>query len=544
MKLKISLKRKVGKQDSSLNMPALLSSLMVPILTVMLLVSCDISDFGDMNVDPTASTEMEDRFQISTVQLGYTSNWQNAQKVKLRYASAIAQQTAHVVDAVGDHYRLNPEKATRLWRNQYNQSWMSVRNVQDIIHKLGELQAEGEQVDNRLAVARIMRVFKFQRLTDVYGDLPYFEGGKGLVMGVTEPRYDPQQEVYNDMLNELAEAVAQFDPGQSTYGSADLVYGGDIGKWQRFGNSLRLRLAMRLVKVDPDRAREEAEAAVNAPGGVMTSNDDIWLMQHHSGPGTSPHENPIAEHYSRDGGIYISQTMVNWMQDREDPRLRIYGAVVKGDEVITDLEQQLGRPNGYPSSSELEAHPSWTGDVTDYTKLHPRFLDVENPSIWFTWAEVEFLQAEMEVRWGSSPLGAEEHYNNGVRAAMTYLANYSGDTDISDTEIDDYLLNNPFNIAGSGNEQLEQINEQYWAAVYMNGYEAWQNWKRTGYPALEPSPVDSPDPHPLSDTGGEPPRRLIYDPNEAVLNAANYEEVINRQGPDLLTTRMWWDVAN
>lgn len=496
--------------------------------------SCDITDFGDMNENPTQSTEMDDRFLITTIQLGYAGGWIEADRHNLGYSSGIVQHVARRYEHYSETYSLSMDAATRLWNANYAQNWLGVvKHVQDVIHRLELRQGEGETVSNRLAVARILRAFNFQRLTDVYGDLPYFEGGKGSLDRNFTPRFDPQQEIYSDMLRELKEAVEEFDPGQDTYGISDLVYQGDIGKWQRFANSLRLRLALRLAKVAPELAAAEAVAALNAPGGVMQSADDMYLLPHESGPGLI-HHNPIGEHRTQFGTLSLSQTLVDWLKERGDPRLMIYGAVVKDDDVTTDAEQQLGWPNGY-NSTTIESHSSWTGDESDYTVMHPRFGDIEAPTVWFTYAEVEFMLAEAAVRgWIASD--AEAHYNSGVRAAMNYLSVYSGDTNVSAAEIDDYLARNPFD------GTLEQINEQYWAAVFLNGYEAWANWKRTGYPELEPSPVDDPEPHPASDTGGEIPRRLVYGEAERILNAANYQDAVDRQGPDNLLTRVWWDV--
>lgn len=515
--------------------------LMVPVIAGII-ISCDptaIDDFGDINKNPTQATEMDDAFLLTTVQKAIAGNRGPTWRGNWIYSASIAQ---HVSSPwyPGEFYSLDQDRATAFWTSAYAGGWQAkVRHIQDVIIRLEEKLEEGEEVANRLAIARILRAFIFSRITDLYGDTPYFEAGKGYHDFEFTPSYDPQEEIYNDMFMELDEAVEQFDPAQPSYGEADLVYGGNIEQWQRFANSLRLRLALRLVKVAPQKAAEEAAAAVNAPGGVMTSNDDIWIFPHHTGPGTRLHTNPNAEVYQVDDVIFLSQTLVDWLQEREDSRLRVYGAVVKDDQVITDPEQQLGRPNGY-TEAEVEAHPSFTGEHSDYTRLHPRFKDLEHPSIWFTYAEVEFMLAEAVVRgWISG--NPATHYEEGVRAAMTYLTHYTGDTDISEAEINNYLLDNPFKVTGTEEEQLEQINEQYWVAVFMNGYEAWSNFRRSGYPDLEPSPVDKDSPHPSTDTGGEFPRRLVYPSDEEVLNLENFQKVLDRQGPNTLVTPVWWD---
>ncbi len=515
---------------------------LVPLLAIAL-ISCDLGDFGDMNENPTQSTELDDRFLLTTVQKGYSGQRGWISRVNIIYGANMVQHTTGGT-GTGDIYSLNRSFAEDLWVKMYSSGWeATVRNVQDMLYTLREKQEAGENVDNRMGVARILRAFTFQRLTDVYGDTPYFEAGLGFHEGIFTPRYDPQQDIYDDLFSELEQAVNQIGaPTENDYGAADLLFEGNLDQWRRFGNSVRLRLAMRLVKVDPDRAQAEAQAAINHPAGVMQSNDDMWIFPHEEGPNLHAHTNANAEHYVVNDNYWLSQFFVDWMQQYDDPRLTIFGAVVNPDGSINEVPAaQIGRPSGW-SAGELESHPRFPGDVEAYTRIHPRFKTLTAPSIWFSYAEVEFMLAEAEVRWGISPLSAEEHYNRGVEAAMTMLSTYGGDTDISQSEIEDYLANNPFNLTGSEEQQIEQINEQYWAATWQNGVEAWINYRRTGYPAIELAPVDNPDPHPASDTGGMIPSRMTVPEDEALLNASNFEEMMNRQGPNTLTTRMWWDV--
>ncbi|MBT8305972.1 MAG: SusD/RagB family nutrient-binding outer membrane lipoprotein, partial [Maribacter sp.] len=140
--------------------------------------------------------------------------------------------------------------------------------------------------------------------------------------------------------------------------------------------------------------------------------------------------------------------------------------------------------------------------------------------------------AEAAERWGLAGGDPEPHYNAGVRAAMKMLELYGPAGAIADADIDAYLLANPFD---AGNA-LEQINTQYWAATFLNEYEAFANWRRTGYPALVPVV------YPGNVTNGTIPRRLTYSVSEQSNNPENYAAALSAQGPDELTTRVWWDV--
>ena len=149
-----------------------------------------------------------------------------------------------------------------------------------------------------------------------------------------------------------------------------------------------------------------------------------------------------------------------------------------------------------------------------------------------TYAEVEFLLAEAALRgWHSG--NPAEHYSNGVRAAMEHLSMYGASATVSTEAIDQYLTDHPFNEAAG----MQMIGEQYWMATFLDEYEAWANWRRTGYPILVPVT------YPGNITDGQIPRRMRYYENEYGNNGASINEALDRQGPDEFTTRMWWDVA-
>lgn len=520
--------------------------LVTVLLLTGLLTTCDsLSDFGDTNLSPTQATVIAPGMQFTTVQLGAAGSRYEMWRANLIYCSAIVQHLTGAGFWAGNTYSRTVPYLTALWDVVYSGNgiaWLAqIKNVQDLISQLDQRKAEGESVDNMLAAARIMRVFIFHRVTDLYGDLPYSEAGKGFLEQNFTPVYDSQQDVYTDMLKELDEAVNQFDGSQPTFGSADLLYGGDITKWQKFANSLRLRLALRLVKVDLTMAEQQATAAINAPGGVMSSNEDIARVNHQTGPSTGPagfNTNANSEVFSVDSP-WASQTLVQWMEDRNDPRLGIY---VETTDTEGNNKPFLGFPSGW-SVTTVQSHPSYTGDPADYSHVNPMLQDLDDPIFFQTYAEVEFMLAELAVRGWTADVAAT-HYNAGVRAAMEYLSLYDpdGGADIADADITTYLAANPYNAAGTTEQQLEQINTQYWAAIFLNGIEAFSNFRRSGYPDLEPAPVDDPDPAPGSDTNGEITRRFLYPETEGILNTENYNAAISRQGPNDMLTRVWWDV--
>lgn len=546
----------------------LLSSVLL--ISLPLLVSCDgLGDFGDTNEDPTQPTEVEPRFLFPQVQLNTPGSWSTMNRANHRVASAAVQQMASTSFFwVGNTYDrdVGEDNTITLWQDL----WDPLVNLQQAIAFLRQKKENGEDVEPQIAQARIWRAYIYQLMTDTHGDVPFQDGAKGAVEQEFDPSFDPQEAVYDTLFAELDAAVDQLDGPGEGFGNQDLLtYQGNVEQWKKFANSLRLRLAMRLVKRDAEQAQAEAEAAADASGGLIESVEDNARNLHQSDPGRN-RQNPNSWALDESEMGYPSQTFVNWLKQRDDPRLTVYGAVVRDGEAlnVNDTEELKGLPNGYVSdrAPNLENHPSWTkscrnesGEIVgsdtedtnctieDYMQTHPELLDDEEPLFHITSGQVHLLLAEANVRGWNVPGTAESHYRAGVRQAMKRLAAYGPEAEISDTEITDYLNENSFDADGTREEKLEQINEQYWAATYLDGIEAWSNWRRSGYPELEPVPIDAEGTGPgggLSgnDTNGQIPRRLRYSEDEIQLNTESLQEVLDRQGPNEMGTRVWWDV--
>ena len=529
------------------------SLLLVAAFALLLFSACDsLGDFGDMNRNPTEASTIDPSLEFTTVQLGTAGSRWEVWRTNMIYQELVVQHLGTNLGYwVGDDYGLSSGYASSFFRAAYNggvngSAWLAaVKNVENLISRLqgDDGQVASEDV-NRAAAARVWRVLIYQRLTDTYGDIPYREAGEGYLDGEFTPRYTPQDSIYYNMHAELQGALDQFDSSQPTYGSADLVYGGDVEQWKRFANSLQLRLAMRIVKVDPDRAEQWAVEAIDSEAGVMQSNDDIAYMPHQEGPSTGAagfNSNANSEVYAF-GVPRLSQKMVDFMEGADDPRLLTYGAREVDGQVISDPDTVKGWPNGYTATT-IDEHPSWTGGYDDYLALHPSFRDRSDPFFFQTYAEVEFMRAEAAARnWTGE--NAEAHYEAGVRAAMNYLSMYGQDASISSAEIDAYLNQNPYQANAPLSDRLDQINTQYWAATFLNGFEAWANWRRSGYPEFDPAPVDDPEQGAGSFTEGVIMRRLVYPSSEETLNNENYSTARTRQNiteQNQLTAPVWWD---
>jgi hypothetical protein len=276
-----------------------------------------------LNEDPTAAEEIDPGFVMAYTQLQTSGERFESWRTQLIYQSTMMQQFAALATYwVGDKYLYNDQYSGALWNRAYTGYIKDLVNLIEITDPTVEGQ---EQWVNYHAIARIWKVVAFQRITDVYGDVPYFGAGKGFSERNFFPDYDPQQEIYMDMLNELEEAASQLTESAPNPGSQDLIFGGDTEKWRRYAYSMMLRIGMRLTKVDEATAEEWVQKAL--AGGVMQSNDDISYIEHTDGP-EGINRNGIGEVFNYDGQSFatddasrLSKTFVDWMEEHNDPRL-------------------------------------------------------------------------------------------------------------------------------------------------------------------------------------------------------------------------------
>ncbi len=484
--------------------------------------------FEELNVNPTQAVQISPNFKITDIQLQISGQRFENWRTNLIYSSTMVQHFAALPGYwSGDKYTYNSSYSAAMWDRYYPNI---AKNLEDLLLQT----SEDPEMANMHHIAQILRVLMYHRLTDLYGDIPYSEAGRGFIDVITQPAYDRQSDIYADMLAKLEAAASGLTASSATYGSGDLMYQGDVEQWRKFANSLMLRLGMRLVKVDPAGAQSWVQKAIS--GGTMESNDDIAFVPHNDPSGW---RNGNGQVFQADGNPRISEFFANWMVEHDDPRLNVYGMVpVAGAPVV-------GLPNGRVTGGSdadfgIENHSSWISCDGDprpapcgmdvYLTINPVIKGWDDPMFFMTYAEVELLKAEAALRgWHSGEPAL--HYFFGVRAAMEYLVMYGEEAEISGDAIGTYLANNPYDPATA----MEQINTQLWAAVLLNEYEAYANYRRTGYPAI--TPINFPG----NEAGGQVPRRLRYRQAEQVANPVNYSAAISNQGPDEFTTRIWWD---
>jgi len=369
-----------------------------------------------------------------------------------------------------------------------------LEDVQRMISK-----GETSNIPNWSAVGRILKSYTYSVMTDAMGDLPYSQALKGDTL--LTPAYDTQQQIYNGMLADLAQAISEIDVSPTAFGFAkgDLMYGGKMAKWQKFANSLRLRLAIHLSNVDAAKAASEASAAVAA--GVFTSNlDNASLMYLAS----SPNRNPIYNDARGRDDYGMSKTYVDSLMSWNDPRLPVF-AQLNADTDTAAITYQ-GFPNGLNDGEGT--------DLLFISRIGAFWREIPNaPMDLLTYSEVLFLEAEAAER-GWIAGSAATFYNDAIRASFNQYS-------ITDTTVINAYLAQPRVAYTPGATGLAQIAYQKWASMFMQGAESWTEVRRTGVPGIIPG---------CRALMRHIPERLPYDDNEAVLNAANLATAVSAQG--------------
>jgi hypothetical protein len=522
------------------------------IITTALLIfcwGCD-KDFEQLNVDPNSVSADIIQFEkvFSTVELYSAGNSDghafDAERGNMIYSGCIIQHWATNGYSYGDKYNYHEEYITANWVAMYPDA---IKHIVDVV----ENTRDKENKKNLYNIARIFKVYLFQFLTDLYGDLPYSEAGKAYKGGILFPKYDKQEDIYADMLKELDEAATALDASAAnTLGDQDIIYGGDVTKWKKFAYSEMARLAMRMSKVAPDKAEQWVQKAV--AGGIMTSNDDNAIVEHFAVADAVVSNNGTGwELVSEEAGQFkMSKTFIDFFKSHNDPRLHFYATVSPDPGALwntpdfnfgdTTSSIQIGMPNGYDYEGGLvpiTTAPNFPGDVNKYSITNRyTFARADAPTFYLTAAETQLLLAEAAQRgWISGD--AQDIYDNAVTLAFTQLIQSGANWTEAQAEAaaNAYLAQNPYKAATG----LRQINEQYWVTVFMDEYEAFANWRRSGYPVL--TPVNYPNPS-INQTGGVIPRRLTYPQSEAAINTEHYNEAVSRlSNGNTMLSRVWWD---
>lgn len=479
-------------------------SISLTILLAVVTSACD-DGFEEMNQDPNNPTQVPTSFILSGAQTNLVEEFFGIynQSFKLNLLGMrYMQHWTSTLYTDTDRYVQIEYDFTPVY-------FKGLRDIQEVINLNTDPETAARAAfsgpnNNQVSIARIMKAWAFHNLTDIWGDIPYSQTLRG-AENVT-PVYDAQEQIYNDLILELDEAWEQISEGAGSV-EGDLIYGGDMAMWKRFAQSLRLRLGMRLSEVKPDFAREVVTDALAK--GVFEANEDNALFTYNE---QVPFVNPwYNEFYLETITLAVSNTMIDRLIELEDPRLPHFAKEADA------FGEFIGMPFGVNAAIAGSIRNEEVSLPSDQVTT-PTF-----PAILQSYSEVLFLKAEAAAR-GWTAEDAPGLYEQAVAASFEQWGAPA-------EQLETYLAQPE--VAFDDTNYRKSIGEQKWLALYTQGMEAWAEWRRLDYPELMPAPDAA--------AGRDIPRRKGYPLSEISLNRSNYEEAIARQGPDVMSTRVWWD---
>ena len=393
----------------------------------------------------------------------------------------------------------------------------------------------------QIAVAQVCKVSILAKVTDVYGPIPYSKVGED---GKQTAPYDSEKEVYKQMFQDLDEAIEALTESMGGKFSplADRVYNGDVSSWAKYANSLKLRLAMRIVNADEALAQTKAEEAVNSEAGVFTSNADNAYF--------TTQKNPFrVVMYEYNGGdSRISADITSYMNGYDDPRRPFYFIISTFD------ESNITQSNGFHGLRSGVLVPQ--GEYRKYSNMN---VKIDDKLMWMNAAEITFLRAEGAIRGWNMQGNAEDLYNLGIELSFDQWGAQGVTQYINDKTKTPQQYKDPqgyLNYTGVTSSctikwdesadfetKLEKIITQKWIANFPLGHEAWAEFRRTGYPRLM-EPKDNLSGGTVSNK--RMARRLMYPQIEYTDNNENVEQAVRDylNGPDNMATDLWWAKKN
>ena len=533
----------------------------------MAFASCT-SDFDEINTDPNNPTPgtVDPKQQLIFIQargITYSNTWQSQDQELI---STFCEYGANDPLSASD-YNIDERYISGLWNNSYT----VIANANSIIRS----NSDKPIYNNIVQMARVWKAYVALRLTNCVGDMPYTEAAAG----IEQPKYDTQKDIYYTIFEELKDAVSKFDETASNnVGSYDLIYGGDVKKWKKFANTLRLRMAVRILNVDKEKAKAEAAAAVAA--GIFTSADDAAMLD--MGDDTTS-QNPI--YYHKNSCVISMSTaykrLVSGIGGQAWPTAEDQA---KNANITNAILAAINHPAKVDPRAPIQFEPAgqvgaienpalmgnWDGtdpghvasavgaamdngqDVTNFAKIGPWYYNEVNRK-WplLKYSEACFLQAIAIVN-GLISGDAKACYENGVRANMQQF-NIPADV------INAYLQSNEPNFygttanysdnSGNCNTAMDKILTQKYIALFQEGsFEAWADHRQFHKPTLMPfANVAASFNRNAADVAANNPnayiKRLFYPTDEYTVNEANVREAEKRMGGNNNTTNnVWWDV--
>jgi hypothetical protein len=532
------------------------SNISILVLSLLFVTACD-NGFDELNTSKSGAISLDPVFVLNNAIINSSPSSSHV------YEEAIVQQWFSTNTGVlegGNFNKVNVNNTPLNWNNYYQNV---IRYTSDVLDVTSEDPARA----NLYHMARIVQANAFMILTDTYGDIPYEEAGGGYTEQLFFPVYESQQTIYPKIIDELTQAVAAMGTAGNVE-TGDALYGGDIAKWKKFGNSLLLRAGMHLTNADPAKAAATVTAAVggDAAANLIIVNADNAVVKHDAnfvnGLGNTVNGTEAAN-------FYLAEPFVNALKGTPgnvggttviDPRLAAiairYGGARSGGDQTANMfangskvpTDQFGVPVGstdgeadltgatLPAGGLYGTPPApRTGNRFAYSQVdRNRMVKRTSPLFLVSAAQTNLLLAEAAMRGfaGLTSTDAANFFKAGIVAHMEQMESFDPGSKIAAADITAYVSGAEGTLSNASlDAALPQIGYQYWVASFLHGPEAWANLRRIRYPALAPNPNSG------SQVPGGFIERLTYPDAERLVNAEN---VPLTKEQDLLGKKVWW----
>ena len=464
------------------------------------MASCT-DNFGDINTDPKHPVDVPAEYLLTNAQIELADQISST-NVNNNIWKLVAQywtETTYTDESNWDI--VNRTIADNIFRNNYR----ILTDLEDVKAKVEAIEAsiESEEIvkQNKLYVVDLLEVYIFQRLVDIFGDIPYTEA---LDYENYTPVYDDAATIYSDLITRTTAAFDGLDDSEGSFGDADVIYGGDVASWKMFAGALLVKLGITIADSDATLSKSTVNKGAT---NTFTSMDQSAFLAYVS---SAPYNNPLYDDLVLSGRADFvgANTLIDKLIELNDARLGLYFIPVTDDAVY------LGGTYGESS------------DYDTYSHACDRVHQPDFPGILLTYDEVMFYLAEAGARGGYTlDMSAEEYFNAAVTASFVWWG-------ASATDADDYLTANPF---ASYTDWKEAIATQGWIAMYTRGFVGYTFFRRLDGISFNMPPTPPPGVDAV-------PVRFTYPINEQTLNAANYQSAAAAIGGDLMTTKLFWDV--
>lgn len=478
-------------------------------IAVLVFSNACTDGFEEMNVNPNSSTTVSPQFLLTTaIERSIDRMWgSNIRYERLNIDGPMCWMGylgRNIYGNEGDDYTIQPSVYNNNWKAFYNDALVNLNRILIITNPEGSAPNS-----NYEGMALTLQAWIFSMLTDCYGPIPYSQALQGASpTPIYSPAYDSQEFIYASLLDKLKLANSRLVVGgPSVSASADILYNGNILRWKKFANSLRLRLANRQAVKKPTESKAVFAEILGDPVTypIFTENaDNARLIHTVNRPSNNEWHEAMVQAGRTDWNV--GKTLVDKLNGLNDTRLAFYAQPVTGS-------TYAGIPNGLPDAVA-------TTYLNTTSKIGTAFLAASAPSVVMTYSEVQFILAEAALDGDLLIGSAQTYFENGVSASFAQ----HGATIPSD-----YISN-------LGAVTREGIFDQKYIALYGQGIEAWTEYRRTGLPVLPPK-----DSRAIFVNDGVLPTRLPYPTTEQSLNAEEYKKAVQLiGGSDNAVTPLWW----